>query len=393
MLIKVGVLFGGKSVEHEVSIISAIQAINAFDKTKYEIIPIYMTKEGTLYTGDSIGRIEEYRNIPGLLKKNNRVIFISDRDKCFLMRYPVRGFGKRNNVSIDIVFPIVHGTNVEDGVLQGYLKTLSVPFVGCDVAASAIGMEKYVQKAVLKYNDIPVLDCIRVFLAAYFKDVNTIIDGIESSISYPLIVKPSNLGSSIGIRKALNRDELKEAFEYTFQYANIALVERAVINLKEINCAVLGDQDSVLVSECEEPINTDSILSYKDKYISGDKNGSKGMSGAKRKLPADISPETREEIRDLGRRAFQALGCNGVSRIDFFIDLQSNKIFVNEINTIPGSLSFYLWEPVGVSYTELLDRLINLTLKRERENASISYSIDTNILANFVSTGAKGSKA
>jgi D-alanine-D-alanine ligase len=390
MLIKVGVLFGGKSVEHEVSIISAMQAIHAFDKTKYEIIPIYMTKEGVLYTGDSMGRIEEYRNIPGLLKKSHRMIFINDHGICFLMRYPVRGFGKRENVSLDIVFPIVHGTNVEDGVLQGYLKTLSVPFVGCDVAASAVGMEKYIQKAVLKYNDIPVLDCVRVFSAAYFKGVNTIIDGIESSVSYPMIVKPSNLGSSIGIRKALNRDELKDALEYTFQYAAIALVERAVIDLKEINCAVLGDQDSVLVSECEEPVNTGSILSYNDKYISADKNGTKGMSGAKRKLPADITPEMREEIRDLGRRAFQALGCNGVSRIDFFIDPRDNKIFINEINTIPGSLSFYLFEPVGISYRELLDRLINLTLKRERENAGISYSIDTNILVNFTSPGAKG---
>ncbi|WP_010255996.1 D-alanine--D-alanine ligase family protein [Treponema primitia] len=393
MLIRVGVLFGGKSVEHEVSIISAIQAINGFDKTKYEIIPLYMTKEGALYAGDSTGKIEEYRNIPGLLKKSHRVIFVNDNGKFLLMKYPAKGFGKRMYASVDIVFPIVHGTNVEDGALQGYLKTLSVPFVGCDVAASAAGMEKYTQKAILKYNDIPVLDCVRVFSAAYFKDMDTIINQIEGSISYPLIVKPSNLGSSIGIKKALNRDELKGAFEYTFQYANIALVERAVTNLKEINCAVLGDQDLAIASECEEPINTDDILSYNDKYISGGKNGSKGMSGAKRRLPADIAPETREEIRNLAIKTFQALGCNGVARIDFFIDLQSNKIFVNEINTIPGSLSFYLWEPIGISYTELLTRLINLTFKRERENAGISYCIDTNILANFTSTGAKGAKS
>jgi D-alanine-D-alanine ligase len=392
MLIRVGVLFGGKSVEHEVSIISAIQAINAFDKTKYAIVPLYMTKEGSLYTGDAVGTIGEYRNVPGLLKKSQRVILVNEGGQSLLMKYPAKGFGNHRYGSVDIIFPIVHGTNVEDGALQGYLKTLSVPFVGCDVAASAIGMEKYAQKAILKYNNIPVLDCIRVFSLAYFRDIQTVIDGIEGAIPYPVIVKPSNLGSSIGIKKALNRDTLQEALEYTFQYAHTALVERAVFPLKEINCAVLGDQDSVIVSECEEPIHTGALLSYQDKYISGDKNGAKGMSAAKRKLPADITPETREEIRTLAQKTFQALGCNGVSRIDFFIDLQSNKILVNEINTIPGSLSFYLWEPVGLSYRELLDRLINLTLKRERENAGISYSIDTTILSNFTSSGIKGGK-
>jgi D-alanine-D-alanine ligase len=252
-------------------------------------------------------------------------------------------------------------------------------------------MDKYVQKAVLKYNSIPVLDGVRVLSGTYYRNTETLLNEIEQFAPYPIIVKPSNLGSSIGIKKASNREELADAFEYTFQYAHTALVEHALTNFREINCAVLGDQDAAIASECEEPINTDAILSYKDKYVSGDKTGSKGMSSAKRILPADLSPELREEIRSLALKTFQALGCNGVSRIDLFIDKDTNTVLVNEINTIPGSLSFYLWEPVGVPYRELLDRLVSLTLKREREEAGLSFSIETNILANFAG-GAKGGK-
>jgi len=213
---------------------------------------------------------------------------------------------------------------------------------------------------------------------------------IENEFPFPLIVKPFNLGSSIGIKKALNTAELKEALEYAFLYTDNALVGQVVQNLREINCSVLGDQESHIVSECEEPIGVDAILSYNDKYISGGK--AKGMSAAKRKLPADISAETRDEVRRIAGAAFQALRCCGVARVDFLMDESSGRIWVNELNTIPGSLSFYLWEPMGLSYGELLDRLVVLALKRERENAAVTYSFDTNILTNFSPEGAKGLK-
>ena len=207
-----------------------------------------------------------------------------------------------------------------------------------------------------------------------------------------MIVKPFNLGSSIGIKKAYDSPGLTEAFEYAFQYTDVALAERVVQNLKEINCAVLADRESAAPSECEEPISTDDILSYEDKYISGGKSGTKGMSAAKRKLPADISTETRDAARDLAVRTFQALGCSGVARVDMLMDTASGEIWVNEITTIPGSLSFYLWSPLGVPYSELLDRLIELALKREREQEAISYSFATDILSGFMPKGAKAAK-
>jgi D-alanine-D-alanine ligase len=394
MGIRVGVFFGGRSVEHEVSIISAIQAINALDKTKYDIIPVYITREDALYTGDGIGKITSYRNIPELLKKSQRVLCVPRGGSCDLLKYPFKGFGNPLYASLDLSFPIVHGTNVEDGGLQGFLKTLSIPFVGCDVTASAVGMDKYIQKIILKANNIPVLDCRKVFVKTFFKDTRGTLGEIEKTFPYPVIVKPLNLGSSVGIRRADNTGELQSAFEYTFQFTNTALVEPAISALKEINCAVLGDGEAAEASECEEPVSSGAILSYRDKYVSGPKGagGTKGMSGAKRKLPADISGEQRETIRELAKKTFQVLGCNGVVRVDFLLDTATNQILVNEINTIPGSLAFYLWEPLGVSYRELLDRLIDLAFKRERENGELSYSYETDILSNFVSGGAKGVK-
>ncbi|MCL2010276.1 MAG: D-alanine--D-alanine ligase [Synergistaceae bacterium] len=389
MGMKVGVFFGGKSVEHEVSVISALQAAHSFDRTKYDVIPVYMTKDGYMYVGDRVGKIEEYRDIPSLLKNSLRVTGVMDNGRFLLVRYPMRRFGSSVYSAIDVAFPVVHGTNVEDGALQGYFKTMSVPFAGSDVTASALGMDKYAAKAVLKDCGIPVLNCKRVLMKPFFKNTKAVIREIEGEFPYPAVVKPLNLGSSIGVQKVSGATELEDALELAFQYAGVAVVERAVQNLREINCAVLGDADSAVASECEEPISAHSVLDYSDKYISG----GKGMSAAKRKFPADISPETRDKVRDLALKAFHALGCCGVARVDFLTDALSGDIWVNEVNTIPGSLSFYLWGPTklssGLSYTQLLDRLVELALKRERENSSLSYSLDINLLAGFAPGGLK----
>jgi D-alanine-D-alanine ligase len=392
MGIRVGVFFGGRSVEHEVSIISAIQAIGAFDASKYDVVPVYCARDGGMYVGGKVADIHEYRDIPSLIRQSKRVICVQDGGRFKLMYYPARLFGSSFHSEIDVAFPIAHGTNVEDGALQGFFRTLAVPFAGPDVTASAVGMDKYIQKTVLKDNGIPVLDCRRVSVKAYFADPDGTLRDIESRIGYPMIVKPVNLGSSIGIRKASDAKGLKDALDYAFLYAGTALAERAVANLREINCAVLGDAESAMASECEEPIGADEILSYEDKYVSGDKPGTKGMSSAKRRLPADIPPETRERIRGLAVSAFQALSCSGVARVDFSMDAATGDIWLNEINTIPGSLSFYLWTPLGMSYTELLDRLVGLALKRERENAGLSFSFETNILTNLSPGGLKTAK-
>ena len=392
MKIKLGVFFGGESVEHEVSIISAIQAINNMDTEKYDIIPVYITKESTMYVGDNIGNIEAYKDIKKLLSESQQVILIREDNKVKLMKYPLKKLGNNEYDYIDVAFPIVHGTNVEDGTLQGYFKTLKIPFVGCDVTASAIGMDKYVMKTVLRYNDIPVLDGQIYGYYEYEENAEELMNRIEKDISFPLIVKPVNLGSSVGIKIAKDRKELEEALEHAFNFARKILVERAVMNIREINCSVLGDFESAIPSECEEPIGSDEILSYEDKYISnGSKSGSKGMSSLKRKLPADISKEMKEEIQKLAVKTFKVLGCNGVSRIDFIIE-NNEKVYVNEINTIPGSLSFYLWNATNMGYKDLLNKMIDLALKRAREEKDISYTFETNILSGIKLDGIKGSK-
>ncbi len=392
MKTRVAVMFGGKSVEHEISVISGIQAILSMNTEKYDIVPVYLTKNNVMYVGDDIGKIESYKNIDSLLSRSQKVIMINEGEKVHLVAYPLKKFGKNLDIDIDVVFPIVHGTNVEDGTLQGYLKTLGVPFVGCDVEASALGMDKYAMKLILKESGIPVLDAKQYTLTDY-SDIDSLIKDIEERFGYPVIVKPVNLGSSVGISVARERLQLTNSIDDAFRYATKVLVERAITNLREINCSVLGDENEASASECEEPIHSKDILSYADKYTSNSKSGgSKGMASTSRIIPAELSPERREEIRSLAVKSFKALGCNGVSRIDFMIDEDTDELYFNEINTIPGSLAFYLWEPVGVPYKELLDRMIELALKRQRVEGGLTFAFDTNILDTASFGGSKGSK-
>ncbi len=394
MKTKVAMMFGGKSVEHEVSVISGIQALLAMDTDKYDVTPVYMTKQNEMYVGDDIGNIDAYKDIPGLLKKSTRVIMINENNQVKLVSYPPKKLGKNTEIPIDIAFPVVHGTNVEDGAFQGYLKTVGIPFVGCDVTASAVGMDKFIQKAILKEAGIPVLDA-KIFTLSDYAEVEKMADDIEAAIGYPVIVKPVNLGSSVGISVARTRAELISSIDDAFRYATKVLVEHAITKLREINCSVLGDENEAEASECEEPMHTEDILSYEDKYVSNAKGGGtkgSGMASVSRKIPADLTPEKREEVRDLAVRSFKALGCNGVSRIDFMIDEDNGNLYFNEINTIPGSLAFYLWEPVGVPYKELLSKMIDLALKRQRHESSLTFTFDTNILDSASFGGSKGGK-
>lgn len=395
MKLRVGLFFGGMSVEHEVSVISGIQAYHAFDKDKYEVIPIYITKDNKLYMGKGIADISEYKDIPALLSNSQRVILVNDNNRSQLIRYPMKKFRDNCLGCIDVAFPVVHGTNVEDGTLQGYFKMLSIPYVGSDVMSSAVCMDKYAMKYLLKANGIPVLDGLSIDMSDYRTDPDKIIELIEKSYNYPVIVKPINSGSSVGIMIASDSEKLMSALDYAFNFALKIVVEKAIVNLKEINCSVIGDHSFAEASECEEPINSNQILSYDDKYMSDDNNSKlnaskSGMASLKRKIPADISAEVREYIRELAIKVFHILNCNGVVRIDFMIDQETHEVWVNEINTIPGSLSFYLWQPMGLEYPELLDRMIELTLKREREINQISYSFDSNLLLDTKLSGTKG---
>ena len=398
MKIKVALLFGGKSAEHDISVISALQAYRHLNKDKYDVYPIYITKDGEMFFGEDTGKIEAYSDIDKLLKNSRRVSFTRNSGRVQLVYEKKAKF----IADLDVALPVVHGTNVEDGTVQGYLQLLGLPYGGCDILSSAIGMDKYVTKTVLREAGIPVLDCVRARIAEYNSDSEAVIAKIEEKIGYPVIVKPINCGSSIGISKASDRDSLEEALADAFTYSDRILAERAIVNLREINCAVLGDGDLAEASECEEPVGSDEILSFNDKYVGGAKGSAKGgaktnedakgMASLKRKIPAPITDEQRDYIRKTAVDAFQALGCGGVSRIDFLLDSSTGEIFFNEINTIPGSLSFYLWEPLGVKYTELLDKIIALALKRDRQNRALTYTFESSVLSGISFGGTKGAK-
>jgi len=388
--INVAVLFGGKSVEHEVSVISAVQAMGNLNADKYEVIPVYISKNNELWYGSGLRQIESYRDLPGLLKTCQRVSFNVRDGRTYLETNAQGLLARKSSWPVDVAFPIVHGTNVEDGALQGFLETVNLPYVGPDVVGSAVGMDKHVQKIVLAHAGVPVLDALR--FSQLDQRADAIVGQVEERLSYPVIVKPANLGSSVGISRADNAQELRDALELAFSFARYALVEPAVPNLREINCAVLGDADDAEASECEEPVMTDAILSYQDKYVSGGKTDATkaGMASLKRRIPADLTPEQRERIRQLAVSTFTALDLAGVTRVDFLMDGATGEVWVNEVNTIPGSLAFYLWEPVGVSYPALLDRLISLALKRQRAKEDLVYTFDTNILANASFSGKAG---
>jgi D-alanine-D-alanine ligase len=397
MKITIGVFFGGKSTEHEVSVITGLQALAALDKTKYNAVPVYVSKAGQFYTGDGVGKIEEYTDIPVLLKKSKTVTFIG----CEMYEIAKGKINMKKPLTLDVALLCFHGTNVEDGAMQGYFETLGLPYTGCDVLSSAVGMDKTAQKGVLReFANIPVLECVAFTAKRFIGEKDKVLDEIVDKAGLPAIVKPVNLGSSIGIKVAKTREKLAESIEHALLFADKVLAESAVTNLKEINCAVLGDKDSARASECEEPLSLGGkgeILDFEDKYVNGSKAGggskNSGMASLKRKIPADITAEQREKVREMAVNAFKVLGCSGVARIDFLMDCDTGVIWFNEINTIPGSLAFYLWESVGVSYSELLDELISLALKRERDKTNLNFSFACNILSAFKGgLGGKGGK-
>lgn len=387
--INVGVIFGGRSVEHEISVISALQVIHSIDRDKYNVVPVYITKKGQFYTGEALNDIQNYKDLDRLLSRCRQIIIVNHNGSIVMAEYPGSMFRKAQLGTIDVALPVVHGTNVEDGTLQGYLEMLEIPYAGCNVLSSALGMDKIVMRMILKEAGLPVLNYVWFYAKRWFSDPDGVYKEIESSLPYPLIVKPANSGSSIGIAPAANREELEDALDLASRFSNRIIVEPKVVNLREINCSVLGDYEKAQPSVCEEPISSEQILSYKDKYMHEE---TKGMGGQARQLPANIPAELTALIQELALKTFWLLDCSGVSRIDFLIDTESEQVYVNEINTIPGSLSFYLWEATGKSFTELTEDLIQLALKRSRERANLVFSYETNILAMKGKGGAKGIK-
>ncbi len=400
MKIKVGVIYGGETVEHEVSIISAMQAMNKLDQEKYDIIPIYITKDREWYTGNMLKDIEVYQDL-SLIKKYAKNVVLYCKNGSYVLQK--KSFPKSIITDVDIILPVVHGTNVEDGGLQGYLQTIGVPFVGSDVYASVVGQDKVYMKDIWKQAKLPMTDYVWFYDVDYKQDSEAVIKKIEK-IKYPVIVKPATTGSSVGISVCGNRDELIEGIDDAIQYDKKILVEEVVKNLKEVNIAVMGNYEHQKVSEIEEVLSGNKFLTYADKYIGGGKGKlkgakapvkgtSKGMASANRKLPADLDDKVREEVEKVAVEAFRALGSSGNSRIDFLIDEDKNKVYINEINSIPGSLAFYLWEAKGIDFSSVLDEMIRIGVKDYKKRVSKTHSFESNILQGFAAHGGvKGMK-
>ncbi|MDE6528168.1 MAG: D-alanine--D-alanine ligase [Muribaculaceae bacterium] len=382
MKTNIGVFFGGRSTEHEISVISANQAINAIDRNKYNVTPIYITKEGRWFTGAALLDLKNYRNIPALLKQCEEVYMRPVYGDYNLYYTNPKGLFKNKGLDckLDVVIPVLHGANGEDGTFEGILDSIGIPYAGCDTLASANGMDKITMKMILRENNIPVVDYVWFTDRQWYAKRDELIAGAETKLGYPVIVKPANLGSSIGIGCARNREELIEKVDDATRYASRIIVERMVEQLQEINCSVLGDCDEFETSVLEEPIKSTDILSYTDKYMGGTK-GTKGMQASAKKIPADLPADMTAEIQRLAGETFRVLSCHGVSRVDVIVDRATSKIYVNEINTIPGSLSFYLWEATGLTFDSLMDRLVALAIKRNTRRGQKTFSFSQNIFA------------
>ncbi len=380
---KIGIIIGGKSVEHEVSIITGLQVFENIDKSIYEPKIIYIQKDGKWLVGDSLHDINNFKTKK--LEDAYEVLPGFKNEKLILYPHPELKsgfFGKKYSThEIDIVFPAVHGTNVEDGALQGLLQMNGVPYAFGSVLCSAVGMDKIVMKKVFQSYSLPVVDYMWFYRSGFAENKDKIIKQAEE-IGYPLIVKPANLGSSVGINKAKNQNDLMFAMDVAMSYDRKIIIEKCIENVREINCAVIGYENELETSLCEEPVGWKEFLTYEDKYV----NKKKDSSESKNRIPAEIDEEIEAQIKDYAKQAFNAVDGCGNARIDFL--LSGNNIFVNEINTIPGSISFYLWEGKGVSFKQLISKIIELAeIQHSQKKVNIvSYDID---LLNKMGGGGK----
>lgn len=383
-------------MEHEISVISALQAINAFNSDKYNIIPIYISKQGRWYTGAELLEIRNYRDMKSLTERSTEVFMRPEFGDYNLYKAKSGLFSAKSPVvaEIHVVIPVLHGTNGEDGIFEGLLDTIGIPYAGCNTLSSANGMDKITMKMILRANDVPVVDYVWFTDKQWHTRRNALIEQIEGTLGYPVIIKPANLGSSVGIGSAHDRNQLKARIDDAERYSTRIIVEHMLTDMQEINCSVLGDCDDYRTSVLEEPIKSGDFLTYEKKYMGGGK-GSEGMQSSQKRIPAELPDDVTKEIQRLAGETFRVLSCHGVSRVDVMIDRTDGRIYVNEINTIPGSLSFYLWEATGLSFDKLMDELVKLALRRKREEGMKTVSYDQNIfnLTGGAKGGLKGAKA
>ncbi|MDE0425944.1 MAG: D-alanine--D-alanine ligase [Candidatus Poribacteria bacterium] len=385
----IALIFGGCTPEHEVSIVTAHQVYLAL-KENHHVIPIYVTKNGEWLTGNALRDLSSFTD--GTLPHP------SDFDKITIEFYPEPKFvitskhwlgknvQKRTLLPVDVVFPSIHGMHGEDGTLQGLLELMNLPYVGAGVVGSAVGMDKIMMKAILGENTLPVLPYLYWTRHDWDTRRDEVLKEVDATLSYPLFVKPAMSGSSIGVSQVKNQTELCAAAEVAGQYSRRILVEKAVERPLEINCAVMG-LDEPTPSVCEQPVSQTNFLSFDDKYIHQEGENA-GMAGAERKIPAPISEELTSHIQGLAVRTFRVLDCAGVARVDFLVDAEYN-VYVNEINTIPGSYSYYLWTHQDIAFPKLVSELVDLAFKAHAEKNALNYTYTTNLLSQAGASLAK----
>ena len=358
--LRVGILFGGRSGEHEVSLASAASVIRGLDPDKYEPVPIGITKEGHWLVGAGAQKM-----LPEVLKGGQRVMMTADPTDAALVRLDGSGGGQR----IDVVFPVMHGTFGEDGTIQGLLDLAGLPFVGAGVLGSAIGMDKDVAKRLLQVAKIPVVPWITVYRHDWESNQQKIQSAVEADFDYPVFVKPATLGSSVGMTKVHSREELAPALNLAAEFAMKILVEQCVV-AREIEVSVLGNHDPQ-ASVPGEIVPHREFYDYTAKYLE---------DGTQLLIPANLKPAQTQKIQQYAVEAFRALELSGMARVDFFLEKKGGKIYLNEVNTIPGftSISMYpkLWEATGIPFRELIDKLIELALEQHAEKARTKYQIE-----------------
>lgn len=392
---KIAVIFGGKSTEHEVSVITGLQVFKNIDTDKYDPIAIYISKSGTWHIGDELKNPDTYKQLETIPSRTSEVILSQNPQKKELLfvnkSESFLSFGKQSPIKIDAIFPCLHGGLGENGGLQGLFELSEIPYIGSGILSSATGMDKIIMKELFIQNDIPVAKFHSFYRTNWEKNSPEVISDIESKLKYPMFVKPANSGSSIGISKVNNQKELINGIEVAAAFDRKIIIEEGFKFTKEINISVLGNSDfEVITSACEEVYSSNAFLNYDDKYKGDSK--SQGMASTKRQIPAEISKKLENEIRETAIKTFKCLDCSGLARIDFLVDDEKEKFIVVEINTLPGSISFYLWEKSNLKFKELTTRLIELAFERFQNNKNTIVNFSSNILENFGS-GTKGPKS
>lgn len=391
---QLGVIFGSRSCEREVAIISAVQLMNHVNVEAYDVIPVYISEQGVWYTGAPLRKIETFRHFnpdaPGIERVE---LDMSAGSGALLATRPGKGlFGHPTRVMVarlEVCLVVMHGLNGEDGTLQGMLELANLPYTSTGVAGSAIGMDKIMMKQFFRGAGLPVLPGAWFTRSRWEAAREQVLDEVEAQLGYPVFVKPANLGSSIGVSRADHREGLADSLDLAFDYDRRVLVEKGLDRPIELNCSVLGYDDEVEASPIEMPISAEKFLDFKEKYLAS--GGSKGMASLHRVLPAPIPEELRDRLQQLSCDIFRMLDCKGVVRIDYMWDRATEDVFITEINTIPGSLAFYLWENAGVKYQTLIDRMVRCARRAHEDKNSRNYAFTSDILKN-VSLGAKGAK-